>query len=330
MITGGHITPALALMDEIKKQHPEWRIVCVGRNILERTLVNQKGVTFLHLMAGRLSSWYKIPVGFVQAFWYLVTKKPDIVISFGGYVALPVAVSAWFLGIPIVIHEQTRIPGLANRIIGRFAKKICLTFEDTEHQFSKEKVVVTGLPIRKALFSPPKRPSFTVPAGEILYITGGSTGAVSMNDLLFELIPKLTTRYVVIHQTGKPSLGKAMAIRNSRYIIKDFFEADDISWILHRANLVVGRTGANTTMEVAMVGKPMICIPLPWSAAGEQLSNARWLTKLGLGMILMQNDFDPNRFLRLVRTQKTKQKSLNVPLDGSERMTRVINGILGS
>ena len=330
VIIGGHITPALALMDELKRQHHDWRLVCIGRNVLERALVTQKGVMFLNISAGRLSSWYKIPVGFVQAFWDLIRVKPDIVVSFGGYVALPVALSAWILGIPIVTHEQTRIPGLANRIIGRIAAKICLTFEDTEHRFSKKKVVITGLPIRRELFSSPKKPSFELPGGDVMYITGGSTGAVSMNELLFDLIPKLVKRYVVIHQTGVPSLTKASAIRNPRYIAKDFFDVKDVSWILYNAALVVGRSGANTVMEVAMIGKPMICIPLPWSAGSEQFANASWLVKKGLGAILIQKDFTQSRFLGLIRTQKTKQTSFEVPFDGSERMAGVINAILAS
>lgn len=361
-ITGGHITPAVALMDEIRKEKPHWRLVCIGRSIaiegskhesIERDLVTAKGVTFLPLMAGRLSrtisvssviSWLKIPLGFVHAFWLLLLYKPDIVVSFGGYIGVPVAISAYVLRIPIITHEQTHAMGLANTIIANVAARVCLTFVDTKHALSKDKTIVTGLPVRKELFITSRKSPFSVDAHvPIIYITGGSTGAVSINDVVFSVVNRLVSDYIIFHQTGGMSQEEAIATRaqlpqlqKDRYIIKDFFNIQEVSWILRRATIVVGRSGANTVMEAAMIGKPMICIPLPFSGSDEQIENANWLRKLGLGRILLQRNLSGDILVSEIGrmmvwvAKKGKRNDLPlVPLDGAARMLKEINAILG-
>jgi UDP-N-acetylglucosamine--N-acetylmuramyl-(pentapeptide) pyrophosphoryl-undecaprenol N-acetylglucosamine transferase len=358
-ITGGHITPAIALMDAIGETYPSWQIVCVGRHIaiegtkeesVERKLVTQRGGIFLPLMAGRLSrsfslhtlvSLAKVPVGFVQAFWYCLKHRPAIVVSFGGYIGLPVAVAAFMLRIPVVIHEQTRVMGLANKIISVIATRICVTFDDQKHQFASLKTVVTGLPMRGELFHPPKKNPFdidnTLP---VVYVTGGSTGAVSLNDALFDAIPTLTESFVVFHQTGKLSLSKAQqlqaqlsAVQKKRYIVSDFFHTEELSWILHKAKVVVGRSGANTVMEMAVLHKPMICIPLPWSAGGEQMANAQWLADAGLGVVVEQEHIQTSKLIELVRLMPKKNKETKhaspVVLDVAARLLKEVNAILG-
>lgn len=362
-ITGGHITPAIALIDEIRQEYPQWHIICVGRSValegsgaqsVERRLVTARGAVFLPLAAGRLSrsinlsslaSFLKIPVGYIQALWYCVRHKPDIIVSFGGYVALPVGLAATTLRIPVITHEQTRSVGLANRIIGSIARTICITFEDQLHNFPKGKTVVTGLPMRKELFHPPQNALFTVASSfPAVYITGGSTGAVSLNDVLFPAIDQLTKTYTVFHQTGKLSLQKAMHIRDQlpqsqrdRYIVQDFFDTEAVSWILHQASLVIGRSGANTVMEAAALGKTMICIPLPWSAAGEQIANAKWLEQRGLAVVVPQQEARADNFVSVIDAaleKRNKQKrtgaSSDIPQDGARRLLLEVNAILGT
>ncbi len=356
-ITGGHITPALALMDEIRSRHSTWRIVCVGRitafegvkeESVERTLVTKKGAVFLPLTAGRFSrtpgisaigSFFKIPVGFVQALWYCIAYKPNVVMSFGGYIALPVALAAYILRIPIITHEQTRVVGLANRIIGRIARKICVTFEDQVSSFAPTKTVVTGLPMRRELFDPPSKSPFAIPGKlPVIYVTGGSTGAVTLNDRIFPAIEQLTKAYIVIHQIGKLSWGKAQEIRaklpsaqKSRYIIQDFFDTHEVAWILRRTALIVGRSGANTVMEAAALGKKMICIPLPWSGGGEQMANAQWLVARNLGIILPQHEVSPERIRKEIEgaLKTSGTKKIDTFTDGAKRLLAQIDAILG-
>lgn len=321
-ITGGHLTPAVAVIDEIRQRKLPWEIIFIGRTnavegkdnpAYEEQAVNKYGATFRPITAGRLQrrfSFYtlfsllKIPVGFIQAFLYCFREKPDAVLSFGGYVALPVVVSAVIMRIPVLTHEQTSVPGLANRIIAKFAKKVCVTFESTLCAFPAGKGVYTGLPIRSELFE-----KITSSNGldfpkdlPVIYITGGSTGAVTLNAMVFSLISVLTQHYTVVHQTGFASIDHAKKIKEmlsieqqKHYIISDYYPIHTLSWILHHAEIIMGRSGANTVMEVAALGKMALFVPLPWSAGGEQEKNAQWLVKNGTSKIFHQEHDDPKR-----------------------------------
>jgi UDP-N-acetylglucosamine--N-acetylmuramyl-(pentapeptide) pyrophosphoryl-undecaprenol N-acetylglucosamine transferase len=357
-ITGGHITPALALMDEIARVHPQWKIVCIGRTqstergdrSQEQELVKQKGATFLPIIAGRmtrqfdipsLASWVKIPMGYIQAFVYCLSERPDIMVSFGGYIALPVVVAARLLGIPVVTHEQTRVPGLANRIIGRLAKKVCVTFADTVRYFPRGKTVVTGLPIRPELLRPVKKAPFDLDSVSVplVYITGGTTGAVSINERIFPIIGQLVKECVVVHQTGSISEKHAREYKQQlhasdrdRYIVAANIDATAVAWILQHASLVVGRSGANTVMELAVLGTHALCIPLPWSAGGEQLANAKWLASLGLAEVIEQNKATSDELLAricsLLQAPKKKSPAQGIPVDGAARLQQEIDAIL--
>lgn len=335
IVTGGHITPALALIDELKKVYRTANIILIGRNFLEARFAREKKIDYLPSFAGRSSSIWKTPFGFIQAIYYCIRYRPDIVVSFGGYVALPVAISAYILRIPVITHEQTRVVGAANKIIGIIARKICVTFEDQLALFSKNKTVVTGLPLRRELFDPPKDPSFTVDHQlPILYITGGSMGAVSLNDMLFPIIDTLTKTYTVIHQTGALSVMKAMHIHEDirhpdHYIVKSYFDIHDVAWILHNTTFIIGRSGANTVMEAAVLGKNMICIPLPWSAGGEQMANAKWLEKRGLAFILPQKEVTLDKIIgNIQKKPSTNKKLTDLPNDGAKRLLFEVNVIL--
>ncbi len=300
-VTGGHLSPAVAVIEEILASGKPWTVVFAGRAKTSRSSVfaseekqciEQLHIPFFPLHAGRLSrtfSWdalydaLTIPVGFVEAIVFCLREKPDCILSFGGYVGLPVVIAGWLFGIPTVIHEQTHRLGLANAIASEFAQNILLTFPDARKQQDK-RVRVTGLPLRKSFFSAPAHASFPIPAKKpVLYITGGTTGAVSMNDLLFPCIGSLVHDYTVIHQTGQQSYAKALTVLDTLpkddkplYIPTPYVESGDVSWIMHHARLVIGRSGANTVAEVAALNKSAVFIPLPWAGSQEQLRNATW------------------------------------------------------
>lgn len=331
-ITGGHVTPAIAVIEEIQRRKLDWRIVFVGRYTAlegqkalsaEYNQISKMGILFLSLVAGRLTraltplsflSWLKIPFGFLQAFWYIASYRPKLVISFGGYVAVPVAIAAAIFRIPVVTHEQTFHLGLANRIIGIFAKKVFSRFD-------------AGLPMRQDLFHPPKNPSFNISKNKpLLYITGGSTGAVSLNERLAPVMKDLLVKWFVIHQLGQQSKREALG---DGYIAAPYFSTSDVAWIYKHADLVIARAGANTVWELAALGKIALLVPLPWSAAGEQLANAKWLAAKGSAMVLEQKDATPEKFKKAI-DQMVKQKSQystvaktlakEMPTDGAKRM----------
>ncbi len=313
VICGGHLSPAIAVMERLQSER-NIEMVFVGRTYPnEKDAVVFRGVRFLPLTAGRLTrvftlhsilSFLKIPVGFIQAWIYILREQPKLVVSFGGYIALPVALAAWTLNIPVITHEQTRAAGLTNRIIARLAARVCVAFTDTAGQFPKEKVVVTGLPLRRTLFTPPKTPPYNVnqKTYPILYITGGSLGARSLNTLVFPLIPSLTRTWTVIHQVGSHSVSEAAHLKEPRYIAEAYLSAEKLSWVLHHAALVIGRSGANTVVELAALGVVSVLIPLPWAAAGEQRLNAQWLETHGGATVLMQNELTPQKLLSAIQS----------------------------
>jgi len=314
LVTGGHITPAIAVIDEIRRRYPRWEIVFVGRKkALEATTVlseeyrilRDRGIAFRALTTGRLSrfvsaggilSLCKVPIGMLQAFMVVLFERPRLIVSFGGYVALPIVYAAWVLGIPCVTHEQTAQPGIANQLIARVARRICVTFPHTSSLFPVHKSVVTGLPLRNALFHPPMRGIVTLQREKLLFICGGSTGAVSLNELLYPIIPELTKLFRVVHQVGRKTYDVARRVRSAlpapvrkRYTVTPYLDEEEYSWALNHATLIVGRSGANTVGEIASLGKVAIFVPLPWSAAAEQMANARWLAQAGAAAIVDQH-----------------------------------------
>lgn len=292
-VTGGHFTPALAV---IEKLVDKVQVFYVGRKYamedgrafaLEyQELANRPDIKYLSIVTGRLQrrffvnvgqsikSLLKIPVGIVQALWWLIKFQPRLILSFGGYVAVPVAIGAWLLDIPILTHEQTPSVGLANRII----------------RFLGAEVLNIGNPLRKEILM--AKPKIT----QTIFITGGNQGSLAINQVIEKIVKQLTRRYTVIHQTGDYNV----RVKDKRYYPRKFVSAKEMANYLSRAKIVISRAGANITEEIAYLGKPAILIPLPWSSGDEQLKNAQKLANVGLAEILEQKYLTENRLLALI------------------------------
>ncbi len=326
LITGGHVTPALALIDAIQKSHPETELIFVGRkfNNNEKTEsfefheVTKRNVRFIHLSTGRtvsLSSWsgllnmIRIPLGMIRAWQIVSTVKPDLVMSFGGYLALPIAYAASFLKIPLVTHEQTIHPGRANRQIARLARTVFVAFPEAQQFFPKSHVIVSGNPIRSSVFVNHK--SLSIPSGiPCVYVTGGSLGAHAVNLCVEKILKELLQSYVVIHQTGNvDEFGDYVRLKKlqsslhpklkTRYIIRKHITDSEIGQVLGVSDLVIGRSGANTFFELVACEIPSILIPLPTAAFDEQRKHANMLKAAGVAEVFEQDE-DPSRLLNLV------------------------------
>lgn len=318
IITGGHVTPALAVIGEIKKQPGTWEIYFIGRkfsyegeNTLswEYDLITGHSIPFYNLDAGKLHrrvsihalvSFMKIPLGFVRAFIYVRKLKPDAVLSFGGYLALPVSFAAWFLNIPVVTHEQTVKPGLSNKIIALFARKICLSFPPEKPGYYPQKTVITGNPLRPSVFEFQRPPDFNIADHEkVIYLTGGNLGSHALNAVVKNILPDILGKYILIHQCGQSQTFRdyedLQIIKSAlpdnlrvRYYLNKYINDSEIGYVLNRSDLIISRSGANTVSEIAALGKPAIFIPLPWSGGGEQEDNARYLEKQGGALLILQ------------------------------------------
>ncbi len=322
VITGGHLTPALAVIDEIVKDH---QVIFIGRRTAsegdksksaEAIVIPQLKIPFFSIEAGRLQrkltpytlfALLKIPLGFFQAFLILIKNDPDVVISFGGYVALPVVLAAWLQRIPVITHEQTTETGLANKIIARFAQKVAVAWETSAANFPKKKVIITGNPIRAQVLNI-KREKVSKP---VIYITGGNQGAHVINNAAEEIVENLASLGEVYHQTGGSevyhdferlseklaTLPKATA---ENYHLAKWYSTEELAEILAKATLVIGRSGANTITELAYLGIPALLIPIPWVTHDEQTKNAQILSSRGAGLILAQKELTGKRLLSTV------------------------------
>lgn len=366
LITGAHFTPAQAVIEQLQTIKGI-EIVYVGRKTTmegdstpsaESQLLPKLGVKFVPIVAGRLRrfvslgtiiSLLKIPVGFIQAFWVVLTEEPDVVVSFGGYVAVPVVVSAWFLNVPIIIHEQTLVSGLANTISSFFADKIAVAF-DKDYSFPKRKVFLTGNPIRNSILNPSGKVSAktrqllklkTRQKLPLLVITGGNQGSHFFNQLLLDNLDYLVGRYLIVHQSGDSKFKdfeKLSERRNSlkhpeRYFLYKFIDGEDLGAIFQAAELVISRAGANTLLELAYLGTPTLIVPIPYLHNNEQEINAKFFAGAGLGEVIYQSELTGPRLLgeieRMVSAardyrQKAQKAKSVVILDAAQKITRQI------
>lgn len=328
IITGGHLTPAVALIDALLLK--KWKIWYVGRkhsqeddkslSIEYKKILSYKdNVNLLSITTGKLqryisltffSSFIKVPLGLVQSFYWLLTIKPNVVLSFGGYVALPVCFSAFILRIPIITHEQTRSPGLANKIIGKVAKIICITWPDTRKFFTSSKVQITGLPVRKAIFSEGRKIEIKLDK-PLIYISGGSQGSHAINMLFEPILATLLGDFSIIHQCGSTvrfnDFQKFLDLKNNlpsifskRYMPLGYVEEDYLGWVYKHTNFAVARSGANTVTELALLGIPALFIPISWSASSEQYYNAKLYKDNGAGEILIQEKINSHDLLKII------------------------------
>lgn len=306
LITGGHVTPALALIEEMDTQN----VVFVGRQFVpgsktipsfEYKEVTSRGIPFINLKTGKLTrtfslkalgDWLQIPLGFIRAYQILSAEKPHVIMSFGSYLAVPIAFWGWMFGVPVYTHEQTVMPGLANRIIGKFATKIFLAFDQTEKYFPLGRTMLTGNPIRKAIFVKIKAPFPFAKSKPVIYITGGSLGSHSINVHIKNILAELLKKYTVIHQIGESEefhdFAELSHIRDTSYYPMKHVAEDEIGYVYSWADVVVARAGANTFFELVALEKPAVLIPLPWSAGGEQHMHAQIFKAAKAGEVFEQ------------------------------------------
>lgn len=343
-LIGGHLTPALAVIERLPK---DVEIIFIGRKYtfegdsalsLEYQTITDRGIKFYPLTTGRLqrrltknsfSALTKVPTGLITARKILKDERPDVVVGFGGYLSFPVCLAAKSLGIPIIIHEQTLEAGLANKLIGKFADRICISWESSGRFFPTSKTVLTGNPIRLDLQNKSELTRTDLKISEkipIVYITGGSAGSHAVNDAVESCIEVLLEDAAVIHQTGDSkefnNFERLETKKNSlpdnkkaRYRIVKFIRPEDVGYVMQNASLVVGRSGINTVTELLFLKKPALLIPLPFAQRQEQLKNAEMLKKAGLAEILEQKDLNGKSLLENIIRMLENSKSYTIVKD---------------
>jgi len=317
--TGGHLSPLVAVARELKKIQRERQIVdmeliYIGPNGFSKRFLENEGIKIKIIVAGKLRRYaslatiidlFKLPIGLIQAFWYLLLWMPDVTFSKGGYGSFPAVVASWFYRVPVIIHESDAVPGLANRRLAAFAKYIIISFAAAAKFFSSKKTKLLGIPIRSELttgFTEGAKTTFELVAGKpVISIISGSQGAKLINQLIFLALQRLLSKYEIIWQVGEKNFDSVSGeilesfgkIPDSCHILS-FLDEKQLAEALAISSLVVSRAGATSIFEIAACGKPSIIIPLPSAAYEHQRENALEYAGSGAAIFLNQENLTPS------------------------------------
>nr|WP_218885394.1 undecaprenyldiphospho-muramoylpentapeptide beta-N-acetylglucosaminyltransferase [Kineococcus aurantiacus] len=305
----GHVAPLLATADRLRLRDPGAGVLVLGTaEGLESRLVPQRGyelavVPRVPLPRKPSGDLLRLPVrlraavaGAAEA---IRAVRADVVVGYGGYVAVPAYLAARRAGVPIVVHEQNALPGIANRLGARWAVSTAVTFPGTP----LPRAVHTGMPLRSevvALARAADRDALRRraraelgldPGTPTLLVTGGSLGAQRVNDVLGACAPELLAAgFQVLHACGRgKSVPLAADVDTSRYVVREYLDGMDTAYAA--ADLVVGRSGAGTVSELTAVGLPGVYVPLP-VGNGEQRRNAESVVAAGGGVLVADADLD--------------------------------------
>ncbi len=289
--TGGHLFPGIAVASAIIERVPDSRVLFIGTSrLLDQQALAGLGFELAALQCGgvkglsfteRLRSLQMMPGSVVEAVRMLRRFKADLVFGVGGYVTGPVLLAAKLLGIPIAIHEQNSVPGMANRLAGKLADRVFISLPCTP-PFTARKTVQTGNPLRKEILEMAGCAKLNGHLPTVL-VLGGSQGAHRVNVLMMEAMEHLSVQGVqmrVIHQTGaadKEQVTNCYAQLGVEAEVSAFIR--DMATVYARADLVVSRAGATTLAELAVMGLPALLIPYPYAADDHQVTNGEYYVK---------------------------------------------------
>lgn len=329
--TGGHITPILAVAHELKKLDSSIHTVYIGERDgkfkhltngnpdIDRTFAvragkfrRYHGESFLNRVFDlktnllNLRDLFYFLIGTCQAWWQLGRVRPTVVFLKGGFVGVPVGLAAALRGIPITTHDSDVIPGLANRIVSRWTRVHATALPAEDYPYPLDKVVQVGVLVEHSYkhitteLMMAYREQLDVPkAAQVLLVTGGSSGAQSLNEAVREIAPILLERFtnlVIIHQVGRGKTAVYANFHHERLHVLEFMSPMYV--YMGAADVVVSRASANTIAELGIQGKAAIVVPSPYLAAGHQLANAARLAEQGATLVVQEETmYDPQQGL---------------------------------
>jgi len=353
--TGGHLFPALAIAGELGKRFDDVKITFVGTaKGIEAKIVPKEGYDLRFIRSEGLVgknayrtalSFLKVPLSLKDSYMILKDLNPDLVFGVGGYSSGPVLMCAKLMGIPTMIHEQNSLPGLANRVLGKFVDTIAVTYHESINYFSREKTYLTGNPVRDEILKGEKergcktfsldRDLFTI------FIFGGSSGATHINKAVGESLVYLEPfrdSIQFLHQTGERDYDAVAEIYRSREfkgtVLPFAYEMADAYKV---ADLIISRAGATTLAELTATGKAAILVPYPYAAGNHQEVNARKLLDIGAARMILDRDLNGKTLSDLIRNMledpdaiaemEQTSKSLGSP-DATRKVVELAEGLL--
>lgn len=351
--TAGHLFPIIAVARELKKKQTgkDISFFYLGpKDDFAQELLSPEGIKVHIISGGKIRRYFnfvsffqnavdlifKVPLGFLQALYYVFVISPDLIFSKGGYGSLPTVVSGWLLLTPVFLHESDVVPGLANRILSRFCLEIFVSFPlgKTEY-FKPHKMISVGNPIRSEVLEgeigAAKEVLNLKGDRPVILVLGGSQGSERINDVIMDILPDLLTNFELIHQVGAKNIkeieaeakiilslntqaseasaeskkrfisSNAAEELKERYHIYPFLSENELKTALQAARLIVSRAGSGTIFELAALGKPSLLVPLPESAQNHQLKNAYAFAENGACLVLEEANLTPHFFLERIK-----------------------------
>lgn len=324
--SGGHVFPLVGIIRELKslaeKKGLKLELIVVSSgDFAKGVFETEKGVEFRAMKFGKLRRRFSFrtlgelflaPFRFLRMLYFVWREMPDLVYGNGGSLEVPFGIIAWLYRIPLFIHEADTVPGLANKILARFADRIGVSFSETLSFFSGSKTALIGNPIRPELMEEPQGELREVlgvnsyKAG--LLILGGSQGAKQLNQLVLASKEDLLKQAEIVHQCGQKHKEKIEAEldedlsedQKSHYHLKGFLGEQELNHAYKWADLAVARAGAGLIFELAALGVPSILIPYPDAASGHQKKNAYAYSQGGASRVLETPNATPSLFVNEV------------------------------
>jgi len=318
--TGGHFYPVIAVAQSLRKIIRDEKLIdatmyYMAPSPYDEKLLFENNIIYKYCAAGKVRNYFsflnivdafKTALGIMKATLEIFAIFPDVVFSKGGYVSFPVLFAARLFGIPVVIHESDSKPGRVSLWSSTFAKRVAVSYPQAAAYFPKEKIALTGNPIRKELMTTKTEGSReywnldeTTP---LILVLGGSQGSQKINEVLMDALPKLVENYYIIHQTGKDNISEVIhmgnvvlndSLRRDRYKPRAYLNDLDIRSAAGAASLIISRAGS-TIFEIAAWKKPSIIIPIPEEVSHDQRSNAFSYASTGACSVMEESNLTSN------------------------------------
>jgi len=335
--TGGHTSPAVAIIEELQKRDPRLVVQWIGRRRgIEQRVCTRIGVPFRSVLvegwprgssgqewAGvfRLKpvlqtdlrirqGWVagKLALGIARSMLYITRFRPQVVVGVGGYVSLPLCYAAQRMGVPTVLHEQNKRLGMANRLLAARATHLFLSYPDTLGDYPKDRASVVGNPVRTGFASPPTQADARSrlgldPAIPVVLVCGGSQGAHTLNAAMMNAVPQFGAGEAqFLWMTGKADAVEARAAMAKLPVRVEVFPfIDDMVTACAASDLIVGRAGASSAAEISVLGKPSILVPYPHATDNHQEQNARAFEEVGGAVVMLDQECTGDRLAREIR-----------------------------
>ncbi|MEK9147378.1 MAG: UDP-N-acetylglucosamine--N-acetylmuramyl-(pentapeptide) pyrophosphoryl-undecaprenol N-acetylglucosamine transferase [Patescibacteria group bacterium] len=313
--SGGHIYPIIATVRELKKianeQNIKVKLYFMGKTSFGKEDFKAEEVKSIPVLGGKLTRYFSIKSPFelfkflfdlIESFIALWFIMPDVILSKGGPGSLSVGLVGRLYGARLIIHDSDSIPGLTNRILGKFANFVTVSFPEAGTYFNKNKVSVIGNPIRLSLLNGNKEDK----KEKVIFFKGGSQGAEALNKVVIESLRDMLKKYIVYHSVGENNYQKLVkdlkdlynidVSKEKNYKARSFFNEKEVTYIYAQSDLIVARAGAGI-FEIAANGLPSILIPLPESASDHQRKNAFYYARSKACTVIEQENLKPSILL---------------------------------